>query len=159
MKKLILGVAVATLASTSFAAKYGPAGCGLGSNVVFTDASSLPEHVMAATTNGTSGNQTFGMTSGTSGCDASDSAMAGVENYMDQNMEQLAADAARGQGESLDALTALIGIDAADKAEFTRTIQSNFDQIFVSASATSGDAFQALTSLMAENEKFAKYLG
>lgn len=159
MKKIILGVALVAAASTSFAAKYGPAGCGLGSSVVFPNASSMPEHVMAATTNGLSGNQTFGMTSGTSGCDSSDSAMAGVQSYMDQNMEQLAADAARGEGESLQALIALIGVDAADQAEFTKTMQSNFDAIFASTEATSGQAFDSLTDVMASNDQLVKYLG
>lgn len=158
MKKIILGVALTAAASTSFAASYGPAGCGLGSSVVFPNASSLPEHVLAATTNGISGNQTFGMTSGTSGCEAG-SPMAGVQSYMDQNMEQLAADAARGEGESLQALIALIGVEAADQAEFTQTMQANFDQIFASTEATSGQAFTSLADAMATNDKLAKYLG
>jgi len=158
MKKIILGVALAAAASTSMAASYGPAGCGLGSHVVFPNASSLPEHVLAATTNGTSFNNTFGMTSGTSGCDAG-SPMAGVQNYMDQNMEQLASDSARGQGESLQALIALIGVDAADQGEFTQTMQTNFDKIFMATETTSGDAFASLTEVMAANEKLVKYLG
>src|SRR5947207_15915430 len=41
------------------AAKYGPAGCGLGS-LIF-DADSGWTQIFAATTNGTSGNQTFGI--------------------------------------------------------------------------------------------------
>ena len=74
-------------------------------------------------------------------------------------MEQLAADSARGQGESLDALTSLIGVDAADKAEFTKEVQANFDSIFVSTEASSEEAYGALVSVMAGNDKLAKYLG
>ena len=53
MKKVI---AVAVLAAApSFAmAANGPAGCGLGTAVVFPDANEWYEHVLAATTNGTS---------------------------------------------------------------------------------------------------------
>jgi len=156
MKKIIAGVALVVAASSSFAA---PAGCGLGTAVVFPDASQWYEHVMAATTNGSSGNQTFGMTSGTLGCEGANGPLKLAEMFMDQNMEQLAIDAARGQGESLDALSSLIGVDAADKAEFSATLKSNFDTIFVSTSATSEDAYQAMVSVMGKNSELAKYLG
>ncbi|NVK36443.1 MAG: DUF3015 domain-containing protein [Gammaproteobacteria bacterium] len=156
MKKFIAGAALAVAATSSFAS---PAGCGLGTAVVFPDANEWYEHVMAATTNGSSGNQTFGMTSGTLGCEGANGPLKLARVFMDQNMEQLAADSARGQGESLDALTTLIGVDASDKAEFTQAVQSNFDSIFVSTEASSEQAYDALVSIMAENEKLAKYLG
>lgn len=156
MKKFIAGAALAVAATSSFAS---PAGCGLGTAVVFPEANEWYEHVMAATTNGTSGNQTFGMTSGTLGCEAANGPLKLARVFMDQNMEQLASDSARGQGESLDALTTLIGVDAADKAEFTKEVQANFDSIFVSTEASSEDAYSALVSVMAGNDKLAKYLG
>ncbi len=158
MKKFIAGAALAVAASTSFAAN-GPAGCGLGTAVVFPDASAWYEHVLAATTNGTSGNQTFGMTSGTSGCEDANGPLAGVQTYMDQNMEQLVSDAARGEGESLDALSALIGVESNDRAEFVQTIQSNFQAIFVSTETTSGQAYDALVSALSANDKLSKYVG
>ena len=153
---VIAGAALAVAASTSFAS---PAGCGLGTAVVFPDANEWYEHVMAATTNGTSGNQTFGMTSGTLGCEAANGPLKLAQIFMDQNMEQLAADASRGQGESLDALSTLIGVEASDKAEFTNALKTNFDAIFVSTSATSADAYQAMVSVMEQNAELSKYLG
>lgn len=156
MKKFIAGAALAVAATSSFAS---PAGCGLGTAVVFPDANEWYEHVMAATTNGSSGNQTFGMTSGTLGCEGANGPLKLARVFMDQNMEQLASDSARGQGESLDALTSLIGVDAADKSEFTKEVQANFDSIFVSTEASSEEAYGALVSVMAGNDKLAKYLG
>ena len=50
------------------AAKYGPAGCGLGS-MIFDPDSGFTQ-IFAATTNGTSGNQTFGISTGTSNWNA-----------------------------------------------------------------------------------------
>lgn len=156
MKKFIAGTALVLAASTSLAS---PAGCGLGTAVVFPDANEWHEHVMAATTNGSSGNQTFGMTSGTLGCEAAGGPLKLAQVFMDQNMEQLAVDAARGQGESLDALSTLIGVDAADKAVFTTALKSNFDAIFVSTTATSQDAYQAMVSVMQQHDQLVKYLG
>ena len=45
----------------------GDTGCGVGT-MIFKGKSGLAPHVLAVTTNGTFGNQTFGMTSGTLGC-------------------------------------------------------------------------------------------
>jgi hypothetical protein len=155
MKKIIAG---AILAASSSMALAGPAGCGLGTAVVFKNASVWYEHVMAATTNGTSGNQTFGMTSGTLGCEAANGPLAGVQTFMDGNMDQLAAESAMGQGETLSALTELVGVSAADSAEFATLMQTNFDSMF-SAEATSSSAYDAMVTAMAGSDKLAKYLG
>lgn len=155
MKKIIIGT---ILAITSSSVLSGPAGCGVGTEYVFPDADEWYEHVMAVTTN-TSASNTVGMTSGTLGCEGANGPLKLARVFMDQNMEQLAADSARGQGESLDALTSLIGVDAADKAEFTKEVQANFDSIFVSTEASSEEAYGALVSVMAGNDKLAKYLG
>lgn len=159
MKKIILSAVLATASVSSFAA-YGPAGCGLGSEVIFKDANEWHEHVLAATTNGTSGNQTFGMTSGTLGCDIPDAPLAGgVALFINDNLEPLAVDSAKGEGETLNALAELIGVDAADKADFNQEIQANFDVIFASADVTSESAYQDIVKVMERSPVLAKYLG
>ncbi|MEE3189961.1 DUF3015 family protein [Thalassolituus sp. UBA2590] len=157
MKKLI--AAAALISASSFAmADNGPAGCGLGTAVVFPDANVWYEHVLAATTNGTSGNQTFGMTSGTLGCESANGPLKAAEAFMNDNMDQLAADSARGQGETLDALAQVMGVEAADTAAFRATVQSNFDSMFTTE-ATAGDAFRSLTEAMSQDKALQKYVG
>ena len=156
MKKLIAATILATSSTIAFAA--GPAGCGLGTAVVFKDASQWYEHVLAATTNGTSGNQTFGMTSGTLGCEAANGPLADAQLFIDQNMDQLAVDAAKGQGETLAALAEVMGVEAADSAAFNRTVQSNFDSMF-NADATSEVALESLKTAMAKDVELKKYVG
>ncbi len=158
MKKIIAGVILASASTFTFAAANGPAGCGLGSTVIFPDADKWYQHVMAATTNGTSGNQTFGMTSGTLGCEAANGPLKSAQVFMDENMDQLAADAAVGQGETLAALAEVMGVSTQDTAEFNRAMQSNFDAMF-SAEATSASAFEAMTAVMASDAQLKKYLG
>ncbi len=65
MKKLII---VALLASplAAFAAGENNVGCGLGS-AIWAGQKGIAPQILAATTNGTSANQTFGITSGTLG--------------------------------------------------------------------------------------------
>ena len=156
MKKIIAGAILA--ASSTMALAAGPAGCGLGTAVIFPNAGAWYEHVLAATTNGTSGNQTFGMTSGTLGCEAANGPLAGVQSFMDSNMDQLASESAMGQGETLSALTELVGVSAVDSAEFATLMQTNFDSMF-SGEATSSSAYNAMVTAMAGNDKLAKYLG
>ena len=155
MKKHIAGAILVSASSVTLA---GPAGCGLGSTYVFPDANQWWQHVLAATTNGTSGNQTFGMTSGTLGCEAANGPLKLAQAFIDQNMDQLAADTAMGQGETLAALAQVIGVQAQDTTAFNKVMQQNFDAMF-SAQGTSGDAYQAMTSAMAQDAALQKYLG
>ena len=157
MKKFIAGAILDSSSTLAFAANpY--AGCGLGSAVVFPDANEWHEHVLAATTNGTSGNQTFGMTSGTLGCEGANGPLKLAQAFMEDNMDQLALDAAKGQGETLAALAEVIGVEAQDAAAFNRAMQSNFDSMF-NADATSATAYEAMTSAMAQDAALQKYLG
>lgn len=157
MKKLIAGAILVSSSSLAFAANpY--AGCGLGSAVVFPDANEWHEHVLAATTNGTSGNQTFGMTSGTLGCEGANGPLKLAQAFIDDNMDQLALDVSKGQGETLAALAEVIGVDAQDSAAFNQALQSNFDKMF-SADATSATAYDAMTAAMASDASLQKYLG
>lgn len=158
MKKIIAGIILASVSSVALANANGPAGCGLGSTAIFPDADKWHQHVMAATTNGTSGNQTFGMTSGTLGCEAANGPLKSAQVFMDENMDQLAADIAVGQGETLAALAQVMGVNTQDTAAFNRVMQSNFDAMF-SAEATSATTFAAMTSAMAADVSLQKYLG
>lgn len=156
MKKIIAGALLAASSTVTFAAS--PAGCGLGTAVVFKDANEWHEHVLAATTNGTSGNQTFGMTSGTLGCEAANGPLAGVQTFMDNNMDQLAMDVAKGQGETLAALAEIVGVEAADQTTFNAKLQASFDSMF-SVEATSETAYQAMKETMQSDLVLKKYLG
>ena len=158
MKKLIAAAMLVSASSVSFA--NGPAGCGLGTAVIFPDANEWHEHVLAATTNGTSGNQTFGMTSGTLGCgDANGPLASGVDLFINDNLEQLAAESSAGEGETIAALSELIGVDAQDEATFKAALKANFDQIFASSETTSNEVYSALIDVMTQDVTLAKYLG
>ena len=161
MKKLLLCAVIAASPLTAMAAGgHGPAGCGLGTEVIFKQANEWHEHVLAATTNGTSGNQTFGMTSGTLGCaDAGGPLASGVDLFINDNLEQIAAESSAGEGETIAALSELIGIDAKDEAIFKDALKTNFDSIFASSATTSNEVYSALIDMMNKDVTLAKYLG
>lgn len=130
MKKLLVLAAMLTLAAPlAFAGKS--SGCGLGSQL-FAGQSGMVMNVLAATTNGSLGNNTFGMTSGTSGCDANDTVynQQMQEEFVATNYEVLAEEMAQGHGQYVSALAELMGCDAAAQADFARMSQSRYESLF-----------------------------
>lgn len=131
MKKIyMMSVAAAVLMTASNAWALDSTGCGLGSMAWRGQSGPAPQ-VLAATTNVSFGTQTFGISFGTSGCDPDGRVTGGTQkmvfNFIENNMEQYALDAARGEGETLDALA---GILKMDKETFAKKSQQNFAAIF-----------------------------
>jgi hypothetical protein len=132
---------VAVTAAASIAAStpaeargYGPAGCGLGS-LIFEPNSGFTQ-IFAATTNGTFGSQTFGITSGTSNCAGGSRGSASARAFVETNRVALAKDVARGQGETIDSLSRLAGCRASGAVG--SSLQRRFDQIFTDGSVSNG---------------------
>lgn len=123
MKKIVMGFCL--LASASAFSAHGPSGCGLGS-VVFKGKSGLLFHVIAATTNGSSGNQTFGMSTGTLGCEDASTAKVAAVDFIENNRQGLINDVAVGGGETLSAYLSIIDRPQADVTK----IQAHFASIF-----------------------------
>lgn len=159
--KLVLTTAVmiAVLPMAAMAAGENNVGsCGWGSKV-WAGKSGLVPQVLAATTNGTSGNQTFGITLGTSGC-TSDGAVSSTWKtamYIDGNKSKLAMDMSKGSGESLESLAQLIGVKDADKVAFYRATKENFAQIFTSEQASADQIAAALKQVLAADTTLAQY--
>jgi hypothetical protein len=134
-------------ASDGGAAKYGPAGCGLGS-LIFSPNSGWTQ-IFAATTNGSSGNQTFGITSGTSNCDTG-AGNATAKNYVEANRTQLAKDISRGKGATLSGLSELAG--CADSKAVGNKLRKNFKRIFPNAKVESAAVSESVVGLLQADE-------
>lgn len=159
MKKAILATALLGSSFVAHAEAPGGPGCGWG-NMLLKGNSGLPMHLLATITNGTSGNQTFGMTTGTNGCSTSGKltyngksllAMSGV-------LEEVAQDMAVGQGEALTALSVSMGIPAEDRTHFNAVMHQNFASIFTSEKVTAGEVADNITAVMQKDEKLAKLI-
>ncbi len=149
MKKNLLSlvlVAAAFIASSAQAANTGMAGCGLGSMAFGNDNGKV--QILAATTNGTFGSQTFGITSGTSNCldgGASASAM-----YIAVNQESLKKDIARGEGETLNGLSQVL--NCKDTAKLNNTLQTHYSSIFTSNNVKSEEVNANIHALIQSNK-------
>lgn len=135
MKKIIILLAGLMLASVAQANhggahghNYGMAGCGLGSMWMGDD--SVVKQVFAATTNGSSYNQLFGISSGTSNCvdEGTVRAAREADMYIETNQVALANDIARGSGEALEHLAKVLG--CADSGAVGAALQKRYDSIF-----------------------------
>lgn len=150
MKKLIMtGALVLSLVSFSgsaLAAGYADAGCGLGSIVFGNQQGGV--QVLAATTNGTFGSQTFGITTGTSNCNPAGLVMLEKEReeFAQKNYSTLVKEMAMGEGENLDTLASLYGCSQNSHADFGSMVQTNFSQIVKSDSTTSHEMLNSLQS-------------
>lgn len=158
MKKIILTAAMMVMPFATQAAGYSAAGCGLGATL-FEGQSGLGPHVLAATTNGFYGTQTFAMTSGTLGCDVDGVINAQASLYIDSNLDQIAADMSKGSGEALDALGAVMGVQKADLAQFRSVMQANFTRIFHNETTTGSEVTNSITTVMKGNSTLNKYVG
>ena len=134
-------------------------GCGPGTQIWAGNSGLLP-NVLGATTNGTFGLQTFGITFGTFNCTKGGgkvTADARTRAFAAANLDSLARDMAQGDGEVLATFAGLLGIADTDRAEFYAFTQHNFARIFAGDDVTSNDVIASLRSLMAEEPALEAY--
>lgn len=157
MKKLIAVALLAGASSVSFADQ--DAGCGLGSALWAGQSGLLPK-VLAATTNGIFGNQTFGISTGTLGCSKEGVVTSRVRLSMftGSNIEKLARDMSVGQGETLNVLADLMGVQQQDKAAFFQATRDNFGTIFAPSNQNAGQVLDALNNVMAQDARLSGYI-
>lgn len=158
MKKLFVTVLAAVPMAAMAAGENNVGTCGWGSKV-FEGQRGIAPQVLAATTNGTFGNQTFGVTSGTSGCtqDGAVSSNWKTALFIDGNKQQLARDMAVGSGETLDSLAHLLGLEAQDRALFNRVAKDNMARIFPSNEVATQQVVVSLREVMAADARLARY--
>ena len=157
MKKTILGVALLAASSSAFAEAPGGPDCGWG-NMLFDGQSGVGPHFLASTTNGTSGNATFGMTTGTNGCSANGTLTYGGTSLLGSIMNEFSEDVARGDGEALNAVAVMYGIEKEDRAAFASTMHENFTALFPSENVTAEEVMASMNEVMKADAQLAKYV-
>ena len=131
---LVFVVGTAFAASASGDARKN-VGCGLGTMLFQNNADdSTLMQSLQATTNGTFGTQTFGITSGTSECKQPSKFAKNdrLNEFMAANIDNLAKEIAMGRGETLEAFAELLQVPANERPEFYQKLQANFAKIFTS---------------------------
>ncbi|TAJ27423.1 MAG: DUF3015 domain-containing protein, partial [Nitrospirae bacterium] len=164
MKKVVVMQALVwacVQASVALAANSdnGP-GCGLG-KLAWSDykhQKNIAPQVMMATTNATFGSQTFGISSGTSGCTNDGTVMAEHKTtlFAELNFENLSQEMAQGRGEHLASLATLMGVPAEQQAEFFALTQEKYQTLVRSGEQQPVALLTALHEAMAAHPVLAK---
>lgn len=160
----LTGILIGVQVSVAFAVNpdNGP-GCGLG-KLAWADyktPKNIAPQVMMATTNGTFGSQTFGISFGTSGCTNDGKVMAEQQTnlFVASTFETISGDMARGGGEHLAALATLMGVPVDQHPAFFALTQQQY-QVLVQAGETSSVAVvKALQDVMGGRPVLAQLSG
>jgi hypothetical protein len=164
MKKMLLlsvSVLFGMQAGLAMAANpdTGP-GCGLG-KLAWGDYKSqkdIAPQVLMATTNGTFGSQTFGISSGTSGCTNDGKVMSEHKATMfaELNFENLSQEMAQGQGEHLASMATLMGVPAQHQGEFFSHAQEHYTSLVKAGEASPVAMVKALNATIATHPVLAQ---
>lgn len=165
MSKKVLMLSVAVLfgmqAGLAMAANpdTGP-GCGLG-KLAWSDyknQKNIGPQVLMATTNGTFGSTTFGISTGTSGCTNDGKVMAEQKTtlFAQLNFENLSQEMAQGQGEHLASLATLMGVPAEHQAAFFAMTQERYTSLVKTGEASPVAMVKAINDAIAVNPTFAQ---
>jgi hypothetical protein len=161
MKKHVLVLSVVAFLPTAAlpAGENNIGSCGWGSKLFHGEKGIFPQ-ALGGTTNATFGNQTFGVTSGTSGCtqDGAVSSNWKSSMFIDGNKQKLARDMSVGSGEALDSLAHLLGVEAQDRAAFIQITKTNVARIFPSENASTEQVVVALREVLASDPRLGRYI-
>jgi hypothetical protein len=160
MKKLITVLSlVVALPTAALAAGEGADGsCGVGSMIFKGQAGVVPQ-ILAITTNGSTFNQMFGVSSGTLGCTPNATVHSNMKTamFINNNKDQLARDMSVGSGETLASLSHLLGIEAKDQAAFNRLAKDNVARIFTNESVATEQVVASLREVLATDATLSHY--
>jgi hypothetical protein len=157
MKKILIVTALLGASASAWAEAPGGPDCGWG-NMIMDGKSGLGSHIIASITNGSTGNATFGMTSGTNGCSSSGKLTYGGKSMIAAVMDEFGEDVARGDGEALTAVAVSMGIAESDRALFKSVMHDNFTTLFPSGDVTAEQVSNRIVELMQANDQLAKYV-
>jgi hypothetical protein len=134
-------------------------GCGLGKLAWqnYPHQKTIAVQTMESTTNGLVGNQTFGISSGTSGCtnDGQFWAEQKVNAFAALNFENLAQDMAQGQGEHLTSLATLMGVPANQQPAFFAMTQEKYTSLVKAGETSPAAMIKALNDAAATHPMLA----
>ena len=156
MKRMFIAVVLCTAPALASADNVG--NCGWGSKLFDGSTGPAPQ-VLAVTTNGILGNQTFGISSGTSGCTQDGTVKSNWKTsmFIDGNKRRLARDMSMGRGETLDALAHLMGVQERDRAKFNSAFRQNLARIFPSDDVATEQVLLALKEVLVSDRELAQY--
>lgn len=143
-------------AAASAAGNQNDAGCGLGAQLFKENRPA--DQILAATTNGSFGTQTFGITTGTLGCTSGGVIKSARERevFTATNVRALAVEFAAGGGQFETSLAALSGCKAGPFAAFAK---ARYEKLLPSEKTTALELLSNLDKEISSDPAMAKACG
>jgi hypothetical protein len=154
MKKTVVYLSVMLSITPVWAKGNHPeSGCGLGYLLLSHNNHSKVALILGATTNGTYGNQTFGISSGTSGCteDGALNVVKATEAYTEANFDTLRREMALGQGEFVQTFATLLGATETNRPAMVALFQSHYSTLYPAISTTPDEMLNNLMGILSEH--------
>lgn len=135
-------------------------GCGLGKMAWqnYPHAKTKGAQILMATTNGSFGTQTFGITTGTSGCtdDGKWWAEQKAVMFAELNADALAQEMAQGRGEHLASLATLLGVPDQQHEAFFSMAQGRYATLTEANDLSPASMVKAMNDAIAADPSMAK---
>src|SRR5262245_33556074 len=135
-------------------------GCGLG-KLAWSDfkrPKNIGPQVLMATTNGTFGSQTFGISTGTSGCtnDGKVWAEERTDVFVAAAFDSLTAEIAKGEGEHLASLATMMGVPVEQHPRFVALAQERYQELVHAGETSPAAMIKALSDAMVDHRVLAQ---
>lgn len=159
MKRTLIGLILTTSSAMTFAGAAGGEGCGWG-QALFKGQSGTASHVLAITTNGSTGNNTIGVTLGTNGCSSTGTLSYGGKEMVNVSalMDEFSEDVARGDGEVLTAVAVSLGVKPEHREQFKAAMHNNFNTLFPSENVTTDELLAAMWGVLKSDQTLSVYV-
>jgi hypothetical protein len=152
----VLAFAVAAMGfSATTAQADNDIGCGVGT-MLMEGQKGVGYKILGSSTNGITF-QSISITFGLVNCDGQGTVTAQIDHFTGSRIDQLAADMAEGQGETLTAFSALLEVAPEDRDAFGAFTQRHFAELFPSAGTTAGQMLDHLDRLLREDARLQVY--
>ena len=157
MNKVIAGLILLSASSVANAGAAGGNDCGWG-QALFEGQTGPAPHVLGLTTNGTSGNNTFGVTTGTNGCSSDGTLTYGGQSVVSSIMNEFSEDVARGEGDALNTVAVVYGVEQQDRDTFAKVMHENFAVLFPNEDVTADEMMASIEEVMKADARLSKYV-
>ncbi len=98
------------------------------------------------------------MTTGTNGCTTNGALGYGGQSVVSSIMDEFSEDVARGEGDALDTVAVVYGVEVQDRDTFAKVMHENFATIFPSEDVTADEMMASIEVIMKSDATLSKYV-
>ena len=98
------------------------------------------------------------MTFGTNGCSVAGKLSYGGKNVVSAIMNEFSEDVARGEGDALNTVAVLYGVEPTDRDTFASVMHENFAVLFPNEDVTVDEMIVSMENVMKADPTLTKYL-